>query len=157
MGLRETIADFGAFLDSEEMTDRHTDPLVFISTVFLLFGIAAFVLAASGIYGVVLNTIAQGNREIGLKRALGAGDERVIKEFLLAGLKQLLWGGIPGLLAGGAMGFAISRIRGVDHDGLYVLVSIIVVVVTAAVVMLSTWVPTRRALEVEPGVALRQE
>ncbi len=127
-----------------------------MSTIFLLFGIAAAVLAASGIYGVMSNTINQRTQEIGIKRALGAWEERVTKEFLFMGLKQLLWGGIPGLLAGGAMGFALSQVMGTGSASL-ISIAILMVIVIGGVVMLATYYPTKRALAMEPSDALRYE
>lgn len=139
----------------ENLTDRRTDPMVFISTVFMLFGATAFILAASGIYGVMLNTITQRTQEIGIKRALGAQDGRILKEFLTTALKQLLWGGIPGLLAGSAMTFGLSRIMGFT-DNLAIIPLALAALVTG-IVVLSAWFPTRRALAMEPGEALRYE
>lgn len=140
----------------EENISRNTAPMRFISTVFLLFGIAAVALAASGIYGVMSNTINQRTHEIGVKRAIGAIEERITGEFLLTGLKQLLWGGIPGLLVGCAMGFAMSKIMGVGGADL-VVIALSLILIIGSVVMLATYLPTRRALQIGPSEALRYE
>src|SRR5690606_40378170 len=131
-------------------------PLKFISTIMLIFGVAAVCLAASGIYGVMSNTINQRTQEIGIKRALGAPDTRIAREFLWAGFRQLLWGGIPGLLAGSAMAFAMSRTMGVEMGDLIVIVMAMVSVI-GGVVMVAIYIPVRRALQLEPGDALRNE
>ncbi len=160
--LRKTLASIDPDLPAfriETYSDsfsRHTDPMLFITTIFLLFGIAAVVLASTGIYGVMSNTINQRTQEIGVKRALGATEERIIKEFLKAGIKQLLWGGIPGLLAGTAMGFAMSTMLGVGSADL-IVVAVGLVFIIGGTVLLATYLPTKRALQMGPSEALRYE
>jgi len=160
--LRQTLASIDAELPAfriETYTDsfsRHTDPMLFITTIFLLFGIAAVILASTGIYGVMSNTINQRTQEIGVKCALGATNKRIINDFLMTGVKQLLWGGIPGLLAGSAMGFAMSTMLGIGSADL-VAVVIVLTFVISGTVLLATYLPTKRALEMEPSEALRYE
>jgi ABC-type antimicrobial peptide transport system permease subunit len=135
---------------------RNGAPIRFISTIFMIFGLAAVVLAATGIYGVMSNTISQRTQEIGVKRALGAQDEQITRHFLWTGGKQLLWGGIPGAAAGCAMAFAMAHVIGIAAADL-ILVTTIMVSVVAGVVILATYLPTKRALQLEPGDALRYE
>jgi predicted permease len=135
---------------------RNGAPIRFISTIFMIFGLAAVVLAATGIYGVMSNTISQRTQEIGVKRALGAQDEQITRQFLWTGGKQLLWGGIPGAAAGCAMAFAMAHVIGIAAADL-ILVTTIMVSVVAGVVILATYLPTKRALQLEPGDALRYE
>lgn len=140
----------------EESMLRHTKPMLFITSIFLMFGVAAIILASSGIYGVMSNTINQRTQEIGVKRALGAWEEKITQEFLMTGLKQLLWGGIPGVLAGCAMGFAMSTMLGTGAVDVPII-ALLLVVVIGSTVMLATYLPTRRALQMEPSQALRYE
>jgi predicted permease len=135
---------------------RNGAPIRFISTIFMIFGIAAVVLAGTGIYGVMANTISQRTQEIGVKRALGAQDEQIARQFLWAGGKQLLWGGIPGVAAGCAMAFAMAHVIGIGAGDLLFIVLLMVSII-AAVVLLATYLPTRRALQLEPADALRYE
>ncbi|RYE51508.1 MAG: FtsX-like permease family protein [Sphingobacteriales bacterium] len=160
--LRETLSSIDPELPAfriepyTESFTRYTGPMLFITTVFLLFGVAAIVLAISGIYGVMSNTINQKTQEIGVKRALGAQEERITKEFLFTGIKQLLWGGIPGLIVGCGMGFAMSQMLGVGSGDL-ALVAITLFVIIGAAVLLATYLPTKRVLQLEPSQALRHE
>lgn len=131
-------------------------PLRFVSNVFMLFGIAAVMLAASGIYGVMANTINQRTQEIGVKRALGAMDERITRELLMSGGKLLLWGGIPGALIGSGMGFAMSRVMGIDNTDL-ILITACIIVIIGSVVLLATLLPAKKALQMEPSEALHYE
>ncbi|WP_417624760.1 ABC transporter permease [Paremcibacter congregatus] len=135
---------------------RLNGPIRFISGVFLLFAIAAAILASSGIYGVMSNTITQRTQEIGVKRALGADEGRITREFLFKGFTQLLWGGVPGLLAGGGLGFAMAQIFQLGGSVVVVL-SLTMAGVISFIVMLATYIPTRRALRMEPSHALHYE
>ena len=111
---------------------------------------------ASGIYGVMSNTIHQRTQEIGIKRALGADEGKVMKEFLIAGFKLLLWGGIPGILLGGFMGVAMGKMFGTDMSMLVIIVTAILAII-GFTVMLATYLPTLRALKMEPSQALHNE
>ena len=135
---------------------RNGAPIRFISTIFMIFGLAAVVLAGTGIYGVMSNTISQRTQEIGVKRALGAQDEHITRQFLLTGIKQLLWGGIPGVAAGCAMAFAMAHVIGIAAGDL-ILIATLMVSIIAGVVIMATYVPTKRALQLEPSDALRYE
>lgn len=160
--LRDTIASIDPELpvfQVEDYTDklrRNGAPIRFISTIFMIFGIAATLLAGSGIYGVMSNTISQRTQEIGVKRALGAQDKRITREFLVTGFKQLLLGGIPGILAGSAMAFAMAHVVGIGSGDL-VLIAIVMISMIGGVVMFATYLPTKRALRMEPNEALRHE
>lgn len=136
--------------------DRIGAPLRFMSKIFLIFGIAAVVLAAGGIYGVMSNTVNQRTQEIGVKRALGAMEQRITKEFLTTGFKQLLWGGIPGLIAGSGLGFAMSQNSITGNTELFII-ALTMITIIGSVVMLATWLPTKGALQMEPGEALHYE
>jgi predicted permease len=136
--------------------ERITAPVAFISSLTALFAIAAVFLAASGIYGVMSNTINQRTQEIGIKRALGADETRVMREYLLAGAKLLVLGGIPGILLGGFMGVAMGKMFGTDMS---ILLSIITIMLTiiGLTVMTATYLPTQRVLKMEPSQALHYE
>lgn len=140
----------------EDKISRFSAPIRFISSVFMLFAGAAVILAASGIYGVMSNTISQRTQEIGVKQALGAKEERITREFLMVGFKQLLWGGIPGLIGGSAMGFAMAQVFGLEGAAI-AGIAVLMVSVIGSVVMVAAYVPTKRALQMEPSEALRYE
>lgn len=140
----------------QQKLDRLSAPIRFISKVLLMFGSAAVVLAGSGIYGVMSNTISQRTQEIGVKRALGADDERITKELLLSGFKQLLWGAVPGLSIGVLLGVAMGSNARIGDSGL-TIITVAVGIIVGGIVMLATYLPTKRALNMEPSQALHQE
>jgi ABC-type antimicrobial peptide transport system permease subunit len=127
-----------------------------IAVNFEIFGVIALVLAAVGMYGVLAYSVAQRAREIGVRRALGAVDSRIIGFMARQSLGQLGLGlGIGMVLA---FGFAqVMRGMLVDVDVAdpltYIGVAMLLVVITAIAAALPTW----RALNVDPVVGLRQE
>ncbi|PKI17664.1 ABC transporter permease [Colwellia sp. 12G3] len=160
--LRKTLQSIDPQLPSfkietyEQSNERYTAPILFISKLISLFGLAAAFLAASGIYGVMSNTINQRTQEIGIKRALGADEDIITKEYLMTGFKQLLWGGIPGILAGTGMGFAMSQTFGTGNFSL-IIIAVTTTVFIGAIVMYATYAPTQKALQLEPSDALHYE
>ncbi len=160
--LRSTLSsidrDLPAFIIKtyDEKIARNSAGIGFGSKIFLIFGVVGLILASSGIYGVMSNTVVQKTQEIGVRRALGANESRITKEFLMIGLKQLLWGVVPGLLAGGGLGFAMSSLMGTGTITL-AIISITIITVISIVVMLATYLPTKRVLELEPSMALHYQ
>ncbi|MEX2498776.1 MAG: ABC transporter permease [Wenzhouxiangellaceae bacterium] len=127
-----------------------------IAINFEIFGVIALVLAAVGMYGVLAYSVAQRTREIGVRRALGAADGRIIGQIARQSLGQLGLGIGVGMLL--AFGFAqVMRGMLVDVDvadpWTYIGVAMLLVVITAIAAALPTW----RALRIDPVVGLRQE
>jgi predicted permease len=121
-----------------------------------VFGLLALVLAAVGLYGVVAYGARQRTREIGIRKALGAQPEDIGKLVLGQGAKLALVGVVIGLGAS----FAAARLLGSLLFGVgasdpltYGLVTLLLIVVA----LLACYVPARRAMKVDPIVALRQE
>jgi len=144
------------FRTVEENLDRQVQ---YIRTYILLLGIfggIAAVLAAIGIYGVMAYSVAERTREIGIRMALGAGGRDVLT---LIALQALLLISI-GLALGLGASFALTRLVKSALVGVtatdpatYASVS----VALAVVAMLACFIPTRRAVAVDPTVALRYE
>jgi predicted permease len=123
-----------------------------------LFGLCfafALVLAVSGTYGLMARSILRRTREIGVRRALGATDRTIVLMLLGQGARQLGVGALvalpPMLLV--AVGFShyfpVARALSMGS-------AVLVVLAVSGVVLLATWIPTRRAIRVEPRDALWQ-
>lgn len=119
-----------------------------------IFAVVALVLAAVGIYGVLAYSVVQRQREIGVRMALGAQPEQILRQFLGLGGRLLLVGLPLGLLGAWLAGRAMSGLLfGVAPLNPLVLGG--TALALAAVAMLACLLPSRRAAKVSPMEALR--
>lgn len=140
----------------EQLVSRNTAGISFVIKLFMIFGICATVLAASGIYALMSNAISQRTQELGVRRALGSTDRQVVKMLMKQGLWQLLIGAVVGLPLAFAFSGIIINLIGVQSMSLYLVFAVIPLLI-ATVVMLATYIPAARVVRLEPNVALRCE
>ncbi len=127
-----------------------------VSGLFAVFAVAALLLAAIGIYGVMSFSVAQRTHEIGLRMALGADRSNVMRLILKEGLVLALFGLAVGLLGGILVGRAVqSTLYQVGAIDLPTLCLVAVLLLAAA--LSACYLPARRATKVNPMVALRCE
>jgi len=147
------------------VTDIETMPSVLDASVaqprfrtWLLsaFGVVALLLAAAGIYGVVSYSVASRTREFGVRASLGASPGSIAKLVLKEGIALAAAGLAAGLCAAVVLGrFFRSELYGVGaYDPITFVVSVAVLL---AVAMAACYIPARRAMRVDPMVALRHE
>jgi putative ABC transport system permease protein len=121
-----------------------------------LFGGLALVLSAVGVYGVLSYSVNQQTREIGLRMALGAQRGDVMRLILGQGLRLAVIGlGLGVLVALGLMRGLVSLlfdVRAYDPST-YAAVTLLL----TAVALLACYIPARRAMRVDPMVALRYD
>jgi len=122
----------------------------------VFFGATAMFLAIMGIYGVMSNLVAQRTHEIGIRAALGASPRQMMGMVMGQGLHLALAGiGIGlcfALLAGRALESMLYQVSPSDPATFAT-----VPVLFAAVALAACWMPARRAMAVNPVVALRCE
>lgn len=127
-----------------------------LSTLLGIFTFFAILLAGGGLYAVLAYAVNQRTREIGVRRALGADDANVTWLFLRECVVQLAAALAIGLLL--AAGFAqLLASEFVGVSGFDPLTYLVVVLVLLLLVIVASFVPTRRALRVQPQEALRYE
>jgi predicted permease len=128
----------------------------FLTVLLSAFAVLALALAAIGIYGVMAYLVAQGMREIGIRMALGATAPGIVRLVMTRAL-SIAGAGVAGGLVGA---FALTRflrslLFGVAAaDGITLTA---VVLVLAAIAVLASLIPARRAARVDPMTSLRAE
>ena len=125
-------------------------------TMFGLFGLLGLILASMGLYGVIAYTVAQRTHEIGIRIALGASSQDIARLVMRRGLGMALAGVALGLVGA----FALTRVLSIMLYGISATDPLTFAVTASFLILVSTmacYVPTRRAMKVDPMVALRYE
>jgi predicted permease len=143
-------ATMEATLETASATPR------FRTFLLVAFAGVALVLAVAGVYGVMAYTVSQRVPEIGVRVALGASPSDILK--MIVGQGARLAG--LGVLTGLALALAASRLLegllfGVTGRDPVILAAVTVLVAAAA--LAACYIPGRRALRVQPAIALRSE
>jgi putative ABC transport system permease protein len=149
----QPVADIATM---EEIAQEPLRQQRMVMALLTSFAGLALVLSALGIYGVLSYSIAQRTREIGLRLALGADRRSVLRLVIGTGA----WLTLLGIAVGTAGALALTRLM---TDLLYgvrptdPLTFSVVTIVLVATSILACYIPARRAMRVDPLVALRYE
>jgi predicted permease len=126
----------------------------FALVMLCISGGIALLLGTVGIYGVIAYSVSQRTREIGIRMALGAQRGAVVGAFVQQGMWLTVVGVAIGLMiAFETMRFMSAILYGVSADDLITYITITCTVVIAA--LLACYLPSRRAAEVDPVLAVR--
>ena len=145
--------------DIRTMADRGADATSrtrFSALLLGIFSILALVLAAVGIYGVMSYAVSGRTREIGVRMALGAQPGNVLGLVMRDGIGVTVVGISLGLL----LAFATTRVLGSQLYGIGTtdtLTFVGVSVLLGLVALAASYIPARRAMKIDPMVALRYE
>ena len=144
----ETLADFDA---------RERAESVLAASAFGAAGSLALALASLGLYGVVSLAVRQRTREIGIRLAIGGTPARIARMFFTSGVKLGVLGLVLGLPASVA-GFQLSLAdESMPPDTNPWLLGTAIAVVMLLVASAASWLPARRASDVDPALTLRVE
>lgn len=140
----------------EQLINRTASERRFASVIYATFAIAALLLAAVGLYGVISGRVVERTREIGIRTALGATRAEIVRSVLANGLTLTAVGVALGVAGASATSrlletllYGISRADPTTYLG--------VIALLGGVAALACWAPARRAAAVDPAITLRSE
>jgi putative ABC transport system permease protein len=147
------VPEFATMQDSVNLAAQQARV---ISSLTSLFAFIAVVLAAIGLYGVMAYIVTERTKEIGIRIALGA-ERRDVLKMILGGAARI---GLVGVGVGLAASFALTRLLhgllfGVQATDPITFASVALLLIS--VTLLASFIPARRAMRVDPMVALRHE
>ena len=156
MGSVSSQLSIGRIETSDERLRTMLAPMRFATALVSGFAVVALLLSAVGLYGVIAYSVSQRTREIGVRIALGARPDDIARLVLVRGF--VLTG--VGLLGGLALSAAGSRVLQAylyGVSGYDPLTYSTVVAVLGGTALLAAYLPARRAMRVDPAVALSAE
>ena len=124
--------------------------------LFIVFAALALTLGSIGIYGVLSFLVSNRTREIGIRMALGAQRQDVLRSVLQEGGRTSLFGIVLGMAAA----FALMRVLSSELYSVSAtdpLTFGVVGIIVAVIALLACYIPANRAMRVDPMVALRYE
>jgi putative ABC transport system permease protein len=140
----------------EQLASESLNPNRFYLRLLGAFGLTALVLAAVGIYGLVSFGVAQRTQELGIRLTLGALPSGILRMIMGQGLRLTIAGLAFGILGAAILTrFISSLLFGVTPTDPVTLALASAVIVVCA--MAASYIPARRAMRVDPTVALRHE
>jgi predicted permease len=131
-----------------------TTPLRLTTTALSAMGALAAILSALGLHALVSYATTRRTREVGIRVALGARSNDVMRELLKPTVFIVSASAAGGMLLSFAGMRVLSSLLGANPDG---RLSVAAAVLMAAVSVVAAWIPARRALAIEPLSALRYE
>lgn len=161
-GVREAVAQVNTNLPlfdvktESEQIDRLLFQERLVARLSGFFGLLALVLACVGLYGLLSYEVARRTREIGIRMALGAPPESVLKLVLRQGIVLASVGAAAGIgVALGVMRYLASMLYDVRANDPLTMTAVVVLLTIVA--LAACYIPARRAMRVDPMVALRYE
>jgi putative ABC transport system permease protein len=140
----------------EELRERGYWQYFLFGWMFSLFGGVALVLAAIGVYGVLSYSVEQRTQEIGVRMALGAGRRDVLRLVVVQGIRLAIVGVVTGAV-GSFFVTPVIQAQLVNVSATDPLSFAGVSIFLTAIAFVASYVPARRAMGVDPLVALRAE
>lgn len=144
------------FFTLEKVFSDQVLGLSYVAVMLTVMGIIALVLSAVGVYGVMAYSVTARTQEIGVRLAIGAQPRDVLRLVISRGILITAVGLLTGLpVAWGLAQLMASLIYGVSAGDLTTFVFITLLM--GAITLVACYVPTRKAMSVDPIIALRYE
>ncbi len=126
------------------------------ATLSLAFGLVALLLSSVGLYSVMAYVVSQRTREVGIRMALGANHQDVLRMITSQGMRLAAIGAVIGLLLSAALVKLMSALL-IGVSGHDVTTFVIVSLLLSGVAFVACYLPARRATKINPLIALRYE
>jgi predicted permease len=143
---------------------RHSFWLEFMVLPFYAFaavsgalGALALGMASVGLYGLMTFVVNQRVREIGIRMALGATTKKVVRLFVLEGMRLVGIGLVLGLIGGAVFASVLAKVAYGFIEAFDPIAFSAVTLLFGVIALFACWLPARRATKVDPMVALRAE
>jgi predicted permease len=120
-------------------------------------GLLALGMASVGLYGLMTFSVHQRVHEIGVRMALGATADQVVRLFVREGLGLVAVGLVLGLVGGGLFALALSKLTHGFFSAFDPVAFAAVTLLFGVIAVFACWLPSRRATKVDPAVTLRAE
>jgi putative ABC transport system permease protein len=156
VALVDKAIPLSAPLTGNQLLGQWVGYLKYRTTLLASFAAMALIIAAIGVFGAISYSAAQRTREIGVRMALGAQGRDVLRLLISQGARLALVGLAIGVIV--ALGLArlmVGLIYGVTTSDPLTFVGVAALLVVVA--LIACYVPARRAMRVDPMVALRSE
>jgi len=144
------------FFTLEKVFSNQVLGLSYVAVMLTVMGVVALVLASVGVYGVMAYSVAERTQEIGVRVAMGAQPRDVLRLIMSRGMMITSFGLLVGLpLAWGLAHLMASLLYGVSAGDITTFVGIALLM--CAITLFACYIPTRKAMSVDPIIALRYE
>ena len=139
-----------------QVVAEYVSPWRLLTGLLSIFAGLALLIAAVGIYGVMMYAVVQRLHEIGIRMALGADRGQVVRMIVRDAVRLVAWGAVSGVLGALAVTRVLSlMLYNVSPSDPAVISGIVALL--AATALLASWLPARRATAIDPMIALRSE
>lgn len=155
-GLRPTAENDFVFNKSDAFVNQLLSNLSALTMGAIAISVITLFSASIGLMNIMLVSVTERTREIGVRKALGASKQNILQQFLIEAVTISQLGGLVGLVFGLSIGLLIAGLLGVQFDTpwLWIFVSIVVCLIVGVA---SGWYPARKAASLDPIEALRYE
>ena len=150
-GARYSVQNLGGILDAASAIAN------VLTAVLVLVSAIALVISGIGIMNIMLVTVTERTREIGIRMSLGASKDDVLLQFLLEAVLISVGGGVLGILAGVALPVTADLLQDQVKIPISILSIAVAFLVSFGVGILFGILPARRAARLNPTEALRYE
>ena len=142
--------------DMTQIAEAMTGTTMLLTSLLGAVAAISLLVGGIGIMNIMLVSVTERTREIGIRLAIGALERQVLMQFLVEAVALSVFGGIAGILLGLGLGFGATSLLNVPFVVSPMMIGV-AFVFSAAIGMIFGYFPARRAAQLSPIEALRHE